>query len=67
MPIQHRTSPFPNPAHLALTRELIAILSNRGRVEVFESYITAFEQSEKLVRVRVLFGGGGGMIVMKMV
>lgn len=64
-PIQHRASPFPNPAHLALTGELIAILGNRGRVEVFESHIAAFEQSEKLVRVRILLDGGGGMIIMK--
>lgn len=66
-PIQHRASPFPNPAHLALTGELIAILGNRGRVEVFESHIAAFEQSEKLVRVRILLDGGGGMIIMKIV
>lgn len=66
MPIQHRASPFPNPAHLALTGQLIAILGNRGRMKIFESHIAAFEQNEKLVRVRILLGGGVGMIVMKM-
>lgn len=67
MPIKHRASPFPNPTHLALTGQIIAILGNRGRVEVFESHIAAFEHSEKLARVRILLGGGGGMIVMAMV
>lgn len=67
MRLQHCASPFPNSAHLALTRQLIAILGYRNRVEVFKSHIAAFEQSEKLFRVRILLGGYRGIIVMRMV
>lgn len=67
MPIQHCASPFPNSAHLALTGQLIAILGDSNRVEVFKSHIAAFEQSKKLVRVRILLGGDRDIIVMKMV
>lgn len=67
MRIQHCASPFPNSAHLALTGQLIAILGYSNRVEVFKSHVGAFEQSEKLVRVRILLGGDRGIIVMKMV
>lgn len=67
MRIQHCASPFPSSAHLALTGQLIAILGYSNRVEVFKSHVGAFEQCEKLVRVRILLGGDRGIIVMKMV
>lgn len=66
MRIQHCASPFPNSAHLALTGQLIAILGYSNRVEVFKSHVAAFEQSEKLVRVRILLDGRG-TIATKMV
>lgn len=53
MSLQHRTSPLPQPAHLALSRQLPALTRHSNRSPSLESHIRATQVDERAVRVHL--------------
>ena len=56
--LQHRASPFPNPSHVTSTSKLVAVLSDRRRMPVFEAYVAAFEVDKELAGIWTRLSAG---------
>lgn len=48
MALQHRAGPLPNSSHVTLTRELVPLLGDRGRMPVPEADVAAFKVDKEL-------------------